>query len=335
MDFVVAFPDSAPVIDDTHECSSSPLSSNSDLDDFHITLRQNANHELNEFNSSLNNSTELFSNVNFDTLLHSEDDSSERSSTQSNEQSSIPSIQDTTSSTNIISTQTASCARSSELQRAWQATQLTYTERWQCQHVAKAVVDNAINKTLEEMGLAPAESEDSGQYHRQRSRMEDTAVSHTIRHRGLHQRGHQSERMRHLDPIITRLTQVSENIFSHNMQTGWNQRRETSHNDSNAVAPVHSVSDVHPPNIAAASSESNHQGTRFSKSLVSELYPDDKSHAKLSSSSCDSSQSSENDAAPADAEEMVAVESCPMPSTSFILNQAVNAAISEQGLQLQ
>ena len=87
-------------------------------------------------------------------------------------------------------------------------------ERWQCQHVAKAIVDNAINKTLEEMGLSP--NPDSGQYQRQRTRIEDAGVSHAIRQRGLQR--YPPDRIQRLNPIISRLTQVSENLFSQNLR---------------------------------------------------------------------------------------------------------------------
>ncbi|KAK2164869.1 hypothetical protein LSH36_58g19056 [Paralvinella palmiformis] len=91
-------------------------------------------------------------------------------------------------------------------------TQLTHTERWQCQHVAKAIVDNAINKTLEEMGLAPGSN--GAVYREQRSRIEDAGVSQAILSRGLRRYSPSSYCMHRLNPLIDRLTNMSEDMLS-------------------------------------------------------------------------------------------------------------------------
>ena len=81
--------------------------------------------------------------------------------------------------------------------------------RWHNRHVAKAIVDNAINKTIEEMGLGP--SPPPGMETHQR-RVEDQGVSEAIRQWGL--RRQSPYYASHLSPIINRLTEVSENLFS-------------------------------------------------------------------------------------------------------------------------
>ena len=104
------------------------------------------------------------------------------------------------------------------------------------QHIAKSLVDNAINKTLEDLGLAPGENSWLTPYVRHRERIETEGVMEAIRARGLRRHslpvGHgqrdadnsdtddemDSVDRRHLqlNPILNRITQVSENIFAHN-----------------------------------------------------------------------------------------------------------------------
>ncbi len=96
---------------------------------------------------------------------------------------------------------------------------LSHLERWQCQHVAKAIVDNAINGTLEDMGLSPAQrNPDNGaaDFIRQYSHVETAGVSQVIEAQGLRNPPLQFRTQR-LDSIITRLTGASENLFTQNM----------------------------------------------------------------------------------------------------------------------
>ena len=92
---------------------------------------------------------------------------------------------------------------------------LTYMERWRCQHIAKSMVDNAINKTLEESGLSPNPQPIPADASQQN--VETEGVSHAIRMVGLRPRYSPSS-MQRLHPIINRLTQVSENIFAANLR---------------------------------------------------------------------------------------------------------------------
>ncbi|KAJ8304525.1 hypothetical protein KUTeg_018108 [Tegillarca granosa] len=55
--------------------------------------------------------------------------------------------------------------------------------RWQNQHAAKAIVDNAINKTLEEMGVSP--EEDLDEFAADKNFVEDEGISEAIRRQGL------------------------------------------------------------------------------------------------------------------------------------------------------
>ncbi len=98
---------------------------------------------------------------------------------------------------------------------------LTFIQKWQNQHLAKAIVDNAINKTLGELGLSP--NPHVNRLADQQRLIENEGVSAAIKSRGLrrqaadHVRNDDDDRMRRLSPIILRLTQVSENIFAQNM----------------------------------------------------------------------------------------------------------------------
>ncbi|ELT98238.1 hypothetical protein CAPTEDRAFT_200634 [Capitella teleta] len=151
---------------------------------------------------------------------------------------------------------------------------LSYIERWQCQHVAKATVDNAINQTLEEMALSP-NAADNSRYQEQRSRIENEGVSQAILLQGLQR---QRPPLRQWSPIIARLTQISEMIFSVNMRS----RRSV------AEAFVRGDPDLTP----LVPDESNDHGWREGR-----------------------------------------LEEAPPAAPNFLLDQAVIAAMTEQGLQ--
>ena len=87
-----------------------------------------------------------------------------------------------------------------------------YLGLWQSQHVAKAIVDNAINKTLEETGLSPCPGLEENV---SRAQVEAAGVSQAIRSRGLRRPAEQA--VEPLNPVVQRLVQVSENIFSQNL----------------------------------------------------------------------------------------------------------------------
>lgn len=55
--------------------------------------------------------------------------------------------------------------------------------RWQSKHIAKSIVDNAINMTLEEMGVSPETEADV--FKREKTEIETFGISHAIQSRGL------------------------------------------------------------------------------------------------------------------------------------------------------
>ena len=144
------------------------------------------------------------------------ENSTRRLLTSSNSFQDVGMLQETSSElgrTNINNIPPQGVPRHPDFNKLTEAlTQLTHTERWQCQHVAKAIVDNAINKTLEEMGLSPGSN--VAVYHEQRSRIEDAGVSQAILSRGLRRYTPRTNCMHHLNPLIDRLTNMSENMLS-------------------------------------------------------------------------------------------------------------------------
>lgn len=55
--------------------------------------------------------------------------------------------------------------------------------RWQSKHIAKSIVDNAINMTLEEMGVSPETEADT--FKREKTEIETFGISHAIQSQGL------------------------------------------------------------------------------------------------------------------------------------------------------
>lgn len=55
--------------------------------------------------------------------------------------------------------------------------------RWQSKHIAKSIVDNAINMTLEEMGVSPETEADV--FKREKTEIETFGISHAIQSQGL------------------------------------------------------------------------------------------------------------------------------------------------------
>lgn len=110
----------------------------------------------------------------------------------------------------------------------------SYLQKLQHQHIAKSIVDNALNTTLEVLGFSPDNSRRN--LASQRRRVEDDAVSAAIQSRGLQNhepatsnpaspsRASNLVGDRDIDPIINQLTEFSENIFARNLQRS-NQTR--------------------------------------------------------------------------------------------------------------
>ncbi|XP_046357237.1 uncharacterized protein LOC124135753 isoform X1 [Haliotis rufescens] len=91
-----------------------------------------------------------------------------------------------------------------------------HLEHWQDQHTAKAIVDNAINRTIEEMVIAP----DPPNIHVRRADFENEGVLLAIRDQGLSVRNQQPIQNLHdrLEPVINQLTQASELVFARNIE---------------------------------------------------------------------------------------------------------------------
>ncbi|XP_061166880.1 uncharacterized protein LOC133175780 [Saccostrea echinata] len=56
-------------------------------------------------------------------------------------------------------------------------------QKWQSKHIAKSIVDNAINMTLEEMGVSPETEADT--FKREKTEIETFGISHAIQSQGL------------------------------------------------------------------------------------------------------------------------------------------------------
>ena len=110
---------------------------------------------------------------------------------------------------------------------------MSHYRQWHSQHIAKSLVDNAINKTLEDLGLSPGEDAWLTPYVRHRDQIETEGVMEAIRARGLRRhslpvgRGggevesdeeidSMNRRYLRLNPIFNHIAQVSENIFIEN-----------------------------------------------------------------------------------------------------------------------
>lgn len=177
-------------------------------------------------------------------------------------------------------------------------------EKWQSQHMAKAIVDNAINKTLEEVGISRDFST------RPTDQLDRVALDHVLRTQGLQGANRGSDP---INNVLEHLTQVSENIFTRNMfvpvtyptsgSSGATSREtaETQTEDS-SFAPT--TSNVHNASLPIDTLEYVETCHNLS---VDEEPP-------------------ETPAAGNDVMDL---------SVNDVLNHAVNAAISEKGLCLQ
>ncbi|XP_060071141.1 uncharacterized protein LOC132551060 [Ylistrum balloti] len=99
----------------------------------------------------------------------------------------------------------------------------SFLAKRQNSHIAKAVVDNAINKTLEDMGVSPDTNSDNfvtGKCH-----VEDAGISQAIQsqglipqHQAIHSQGlvsqHQAVCNARLAPILSHVTHLSDMVFS-------------------------------------------------------------------------------------------------------------------------
>ena len=89
---------------------------------------------------------------------------------------------------------------------------------WQNKHVAKSIVDNAINKTLEEMGVSPETEQD--EFMADKSDLENQGISEAIKNQGLIGPSQQSEsRTQQLSPLLSHLRQASDLVFQQSSTT--------------------------------------------------------------------------------------------------------------------
>ncbi|XP_046545726.1 uncharacterized protein LOC124255832 [Haliotis rubra] len=124
-----------------------------------------------------------------------------------------------------------------------------HLEHWQDQHTAKAIVDNAINRTIEEMVIAP----DPPNVHLRRADFENEGVLLAIRDQGLSVRNQQPIQTLHdrLEPVINQLTQASELVFARNIEqsrttpTIERQSEDTSY--QNSVVHTHTTPESSSP----------------------------------------------------------------------------------------
>ena len=97
-----------------------------------------------------------------------------------------------------------------------QTIQPTFLERWQKKHIAKAVVDNAVNKTLSELGLSP--DSDFNQFLAESRNVEQEGVSAVIRSRGLRQQPLQaSDIFQRLAPAVDQFNDATERLSFNGM----------------------------------------------------------------------------------------------------------------------
>ena len=115
----------------------------------------------------------------------------------------------------------------------------TYCEQWQVKHMVNAIVENAINRTLEDVGLGPAAP--SNQL------LESEGVAAAIQAQGLRAPGAgiPPQDRSALNPLISRLTEVSESLFSETMEVAmspiapqtWHRSRHSSSTSQGHTQP--------------------------------------------------------------------------------------------------
>lgn len=217
-------------------------------------------------------------------------------------------------------------------------------KQYQNAHIAKSIVDNAINKTLEEMGLSPNATGNQARDHytSQQQRIEDVGVAQVIRERGLqgdnagtyersfptlHQPPVTLSSAQRLNPLVSRLTQVTENIFVQNIQHGLRFSARINLGDVTAPpAVIHNdtenISTIPNSQVDATMVEDSTQeidGADLVQCNISNMKP---------ITDHESAEEVENLKVDTDIEQIE--KEC--LSANYILDRAINAAVSEKGL---
>ena len=208
----------------------------------------------------------------------------------------------------------------------------TFLSRWQSQHTAKAIVDNAINKTLEEMGLTPDVSTSAWN----RLFLEDEGISEAIRFRGLWLResGLQSPR---IHPLISQITGASEQVFERTLDNAAAQlfRPVTRESVVMNLSPTQSYSHVmdSDPSLISQTGQLDPVHTEPSESNIEELdlmgSQDVREHTASNSDSPSGSEDHVEDIcadSPSDEAASAAAD---------VLQFALNAAITSKGLSIR
>ena len=218
----------------------------------------------------------------------------------------------------------------------WAGT-VSHLYQWQNQQVAKSIVDNAINKTLEYLGFSPTSMDQSSSntLASQCRSVENQAVSAVIQQQGLlseasdtdHTPQQQRALLPRLHPIINRITHYSESIFAQNMDAPMthlgNQGRTPI-----IVEETVSVSDEEsltlPDRVSVLCRNSSH----FSSTDSAE------GSTCTENSSSSVSENSPTALATCDINLPTTFDSFATPSAKDILDQAVTVAISHRGLSV-
>ncbi|XP_050399813.1 signal transducer and activator of transcription B [Patella vulgata] len=135
---------------------------------------------------------------------------------------------------------------------------LDYITRWQSQQKAKAIVDNAINMTLEEMGLTP--NLDQNLPILERLHVEDESISEAIRHRGLYPQDNEGDSLQGtITPLLQQLTQVSDTVFAdrlNSMRLFITIRQTNRNSDDDTDTPLEWTDELAIPTLQARSESS-------------------------------------------------------------------------------
>ncbi|XP_041367288.1 uncharacterized protein LOC121381926 [Gigantopelta aegis] len=216
----------------------------------------------------------------------------------------------------------------------------TFLSRWQSQHTAKAIVDNAINKTLEEMGLTPDVSTSAWN----RLFLEDEGISEAIRFRGLWLRENSLLSGR-IHPLISQITGASEQVFEQTLDNAATQLlrpvvRETAERNSSPDEGHHTqaVDSDSLPQIVHSSLVSQKRNLDTTSEVV-KLEPSPANPEELDL--IDSSDVCEQTACGSDSDghvEDICSDDPSEPATSAaddVLQFALNAAITSKGLSIR
>lgn len=193
--------------------------------------------------------------------------------------------------------------------------------RWQNQHAAKAIVDNAINKTLEEMGVSP--EEDLDEFAADKYYVEDEGISEAIRRQGLicqHEDQRAYVRQENSYSSVEEQSSVDEPQYSEDVVN--HQDRERSNLGLTETRPQTNLHKNH-----EAPRTELHQNLIISQNA--NLLSQHGSGEELYAKSCSSSES-----VTVSATSSYHNDRCVPVSNNDLIDQAVTMAICSQGLAL-